>query len=176
MTEQKTQRERLIEECLHIKEEAEYTAQAHFMSIDRAWLTGRGTLLVIPATIAAAANLAVALGAPTGVSAIGVVGGLVAAVAGYLGVDAKQNAHRQAATEFTLVRQAARRLAETYSEGMTDKDLKSEVRALNDRYDDLVRRCLPTSKKAFEEGRKRIKDGIYSPDFREGKTAQGEQQ
>lgn len=72
--------------------------------------------------------------------------------------------HFNAAKSFTVLKQDARALRETFSNGMDDQTFKVAVQNIHERYNDLIRVVPPTTKETFDEARKRIKAGVHKPD------------
>lgn len=74
--------------------------------------------------------------------------------------------HLNAAKGFTVLKHEARALRRTFGTDMDEASFKATVKNLHDRYNDLVRAVPPTTKKAFEEARRRIQEGVHEPDER----------
>lgn len=72
--------------------------------------------------------------------------------------------HLNAAKNFTALKQRSRGLRETFSGNMTDERFATEVHALHDEYNNLIRFVPPTTEKAFEKARERIRRGVHRPD------------
>ena len=102
----------LLDECETVTENSLYNAQAHFFLADRKERQGVW-LLVIPAFIAGFCGLLTAVGLPHWLGAISAAAGLVAMVAGVLGVDRQPTSHRIAASQWTALRHEARSLRQT---------------------------------------------------------------
>src|SRR6266403_32476 len=102
----------LLQECKTVAENSLYNAQAHFFLADskekQAWW-----LLIVPSFVAGICGLLTAVGLPQWLGAVSAAGGLVATVAGVLGIDRQPTVHRNAASQWTALRHEARSLHET---------------------------------------------------------------
>lgn len=163
----------LVDECKTIAENCLYTAQAHY--IMARWASREAKLfLLVPAGIAAVAGMLTSVGLPGWIGAFAAAAGLVNAVAAWLGPDRSSTAHRSAANLLTCLRHEARALAEVFQQNLSHEQLLSEVRRLSDRYNSLVATTEPTSDKAYEAGRKKVKSATFTPDFRENEKAEAQ--
>jgi hypothetical protein len=77
---------------------------------------------------------------------------------------AAADAHLRAAKVWTNMKHDARRLRDTFSPGLTDEALEATVKALADRYNDLVNQSPVTTDAAFEKAREKIIKGRHKPD------------
>ena len=161
-----TKHQPLVDECKTIAEDCLYTAQAHYIMAARASWQAK-LFLLVPAGVAAIAGILTSVGLPGWVGAFAAAAGLVNAVAAWLGPDQSSTAHRSAANLFTCLRHEARALAEVFQHSLTEAQLLAEVHRLSDHYNTLVATTEATDNKAYEAGRKRIKSGTFTPDFRE---------
>lgn len=154
----------LVQECHRIAEDSLYTAQAHF---EIATSKGRGVkiwLQLVPSVATAASGTVVAMGGPLWCGAIAALSGVVTGVGAYLGVDKETTSHTVAAKLFTKLRHEARALGETYSSGMSDRELLAEVRKLRDQYANYVESSPDTDEDAFAKAQKKIQEGRFKPD------------
>ena len=67
----------------------------------------------------------------------------------------------------------SRALYETFYKEMDHNSFSVLVRILRERYNLIAKLTPQTTIKAFEEGRKRIKVGHHTPDFKEAEIGQG---
>lgn len=162
----------LLDECRTIADNSLYTAQAHYI-IAGAESWKRWVLLAAPAFLSGVAGAVVAAGAPLWIGIVGAVLGGLGAISAAIGVDRDAGLHSNAGHIMTSLRHEARQLHEVFWRELSRAELRSEVRRLADKYNNL-RLALPaTSDTAFEKARKRIHDGRFVPDFKEqsGTTA-----
>ena len=156
----------LLQECDTVAQNSLYNAQANFLMADykekqALWL------LVAPSLIAGICGLLAAVGLPHWLGAFSAAGGLVATVAGVLGVDRQPTAHRNAASQWTSLRHEARSLFQTMFRELPRDQFLAEVRRIDDRYTALCQALPPTNRRAFETARKEIKAGTHDPDSKE---------
>ncbi|MCL4516329.1 MAG: SLATT domain-containing protein [Firmicutes bacterium] len=170
MGDQENANQHLLEECQTVAENCLYTAQARFILADKANFWNR-LLLIVPSCIAAIGGILTSLGLPGWIGAFAAISGVVTALAAALGVDQKAMLNKQAANLMTALRHEARALHETYWRELTHEQLVTEVRRINDRYNCLVQALETTDAKTFDEARRRIKTGIFEPDFQKNQKA-----
>jgi|SRR5580704_9117292 hypothetical protein len=156
---------RLIQECETVAENSLYNAQSHFF-LARSKEKEALWLLVIPSFIAGLFGLLAALGCPPWFGGVSAAGGLVATVAGILGIDRKPTIHRIAASQWTALRHEARSLHQTMFEELPREQFLAEVRRIDDRYGTLCQALPPTDTKSFEDARAQIRGGLHEPDFK----------
>ena len=157
-------KKQLIVECKHIQENCTYTAEAHHDLADRGKRLGFW-FQVVPSVITAFLAAVVMLGwAPLILNGLTVIGAVISAVGNVLNPLKDYFDHLNASKNFTVIKHDARVLHDTFSVTMSDKEFAIAVENLHNRYNDLVRFVPPTDKKAFEEARRRIKDGVHDPD------------
>jgi hypothetical protein len=165
-------REKYEAECSAIEQYCVYTAETHHIIATKKKRLGN-FFQVTPAVIAAVlgavagadmlAPAASSLVTPT-MQWLSVVAAAVAAVSSVLNPFAEYADHLNAAKGFTILKQDARSLRSTFSESMTDDTFAASVKALHERYADLVRSSPETDKGSFDEARKTIKAGIHDLD------------
>ncbi|CEP66427.1 Uncharacterized [Moorella glycerini] len=163
MNQEEQQYQHLLDECRTIAENCLYTAQAHFVTADRAE-TRSQWFLTVPSVVAGICGLLVALGFPNWIGAVAAVAGTVSTVASSLGVDRLATEHRILANSLTALRHEARTLQETMWREISHEQLVAEVRRLTDKYNALIQGPKATDIKSFEVGRRRIKAGLFEPD------------
>lgn len=168
MNEERSVVQHLLDECATVAENSLYTAQAHFVDAERATQWAR-LLFLIPSGIAAVAGMMTSFGLPGWIGAFAAASGLVTGVASALGADRKASAHVRAGNLFTALRHEARSLCEAYAKELSREQLVAEMRRLDDRYSWLIQTLEPTSPKAFEVARKRVKKGLFTMDFAESR-------
>ncbi|HHT9139017.1 MAG TPA: SLATT domain-containing protein [Candidatus Wunengus sp. YC60] len=159
-------RKQYLLECKHIQENCTYTAESHHILSDRGKRLGIWFQLVPTVIAAILASLVMLQMAPLVVNGLTVIAAVVSAVANVLNPLKDYYDHLNAAKNFTALKHDARALHELFSGNMNDKDFALAVETLHNRYNDLIRFVPPTDSKAFEEARKRIKEGIHEPDFK----------
>ncbi|MCR4311116.1 MAG: SLATT domain-containing protein [Candidatus Taylorbacteria bacterium] len=157
-------REKYNRETDNIEQNCTYTAEAHHIITLRNKKMSTWFQLV-PAVVAAALGAAVGGGF---ISAwwvwISVVSAVIAAVGNVLNPMKEYYDNLNAAKNFTALKHDARALRDVFSSRMNDEEYMTAVQILHDRYNDLLRFAPPTNKEAFEEARKRVKEGIHKPD------------
>ena len=158
----------LLDECKIVEENCLYTSQTHFQMASKAESQAR-LLLIIPSFIAAISGILTAIGFPSWIGAFAAVSGLITGIASFLGVDKKAGVHKQAGNILTALKHEARTLHEAYWQEIPREQLIAEVRRIHDKYNTLIQILETTDNSAFEEGRKRIKNGLFNPDFRPNK-------
>lgn len=157
-------REKYNKELNNIEQNCTYTAEAHHIIALRSknmsiWFQ------LIPAVSAAVLGVAVGGGfVPAWFVWISVVSAVVAAVGNVLNPMKEYYDNLNAAKNFTALKHDTRALREVFSSDKNDAEYIVEVKALHDRYNDLLRFAPPTDKESFEEARKHIKEGIHKPD------------
>ncbi len=155
----------LINECKIVEENCLYTSQAHFSMANKAEFQSR-LFLVVPSCIAALSGILISIGFPSWIGAFAAVSGLITGLASIFGVDKKAGVHKQAGNVLTALRHEARSLHEAYWREIPREQLVSEVKRIHDRYNSLIQMIETTGDSAFEEGREKIKAGLFEADFR----------
>ena len=159
----------LLDECKIIEENCLYTSQAHFAMANKAEFQSR-LFLIVPSCVAALSGILTAIGFPSWLGAFAAVSGLITGIASIFGVDKKAGAHKQAGNVLTALRHEARALHEAYWREIPHEQLVAEVRRIHDKYNSLIQMIETTDDSAFEKGRKKIKAGLFDPDFRSQKS------
>ena len=152
MTEGADSLSNLLQECETVAENSLYNAQAHFFLADSKERLGVW-LLIVPSIIAGICGLLTAVGLPSWLGAFSAAGGLVATVAGALGIYKQPTAHRNAASQWTALRHEARSLHQTFFRELPRAQFLAEVRRIDDRYSSLCQALPPTNRKSFEIAR-----------------------
>lgn len=157
-------KDKYIEECKQIKQNAEYTAETHH------WIAGWNRLLaytfqIIPAAIAAITSVLVAAGIqPSSWLWATVIASVIAAVASILDPNKRYQDHLLAAKAFTTLKHNARFLYEAKSHKLSDEAFCLAVENLHEKYNDTVRTAPPTNKRFFEIARAVIQSGRHDHD------------
>ena len=160
----KPMRDQYTNECKQIKQNAEYTAEAHHIIAGR-FKRQAFWLQLIPAIVAAGTSTLVAGGfAPSSLLLLTVISSVVTAVANVIGPRQKSDEHRAAAVNFTLMKHESRALHETFSVRMSDEVFAGQVELLHKHYNSLVRISPQTDEEAFTQAQQRIQKGIHDPD------------
>lgn len=154
----------LINECKIVEENCLYTSQAHFEMADKVEFQAR-LFLIVPSCIAAISGILTAVGFPAWIGAFAAVSGLITGLSSVFGIDRKAASHKQAGNVLTALRHEARALHESYWCEIPHEEFVAEVRRIHDRYNSLIQILETTDNSAFEKGRKRIKAGLFEPDF-----------
>lgn len=154
----------LAKECKTIQDNCIYTAETHHIIASRNEKIAFWSQLA-PAVIAALSGLLI-VGQiiPVWWGWLTVISSVITAVANVLNPYKGYYDHLNAAKSFTILKQDARALCQTFSNGMNEKEFSAAVKDLHDRYNDIVRFTPPTDNKSFEEARKRVKAGIHEQD------------
>lgn len=157
-------REQYIKECVTVEQNCTYTAEAHHIIAARqkcfsAWFQ------IVPAVVAAILGVLIGVGTvPPWWVWLSVISAVIAAVGNVLNPLKEYYDHLNAAKHFTVLKQDARSLKNTFSASMNDSEFAVAVKDLHDRYNDLVRFVPPTDKKSFEKAQKRVKSGVHELD------------
>ena len=154
----------LIHECKRIKDDCEYTAEAHHTIAHRKECIGFW-LKIIPALLAAGSGAAVLLGAQIWVAWLAVISGAVFGYSSIANPDGQANEHTKAAKEFSVLKHDARSLHESFCKEMGKTEFYIAVRVLRERYNCIVRYSPKTTDNSFERARNKIKSGKHEPDF-----------
>ncbi len=156
----------LINECRQIEEDSTYNAEVHHiithkLSIKAFWFK------LIPAIITVSSAFGLIIGAPNWISWITLITGLITMVNIFIEPEKKSKDHLFAAKNFTVLKHESRSLYETFKEFIDETEFYNSVKRLREKYNLLVQCTPPTDdKKALEEARKRIREGIHKADFR----------
>lgn len=157
-------RKDLLKECSHLEEYSTYNAETHHQVEAPLRKIGRA-LNIAPAVVTAI------LGGLTATGCLPLYGAWLTALSAVFtalatGLDplARADAHLRAAKEWSVLKHDARRLRDTFSSGLTDEALAPSVKALTDRYNELVLRSPPTTDAAFQKARAKIQADLHKPD------------
>ena len=160
-------REKYEKECAAVVQNCTYTAETHHIIACKQKRLGNA-MQIAPAVIAAI------LGVLAGTNVLlpwtlwlSVIAAVVTAVGNVLNPFAEYYTNLNAAKSFTILKQDARGLLNTFSASMTDDIFASATHAIHDRYNDLVRLAPPTDPKSFEKARKRVQSGVHELDKNE---------
>ncbi|MFX0195301.1 MAG: SLATT domain-containing protein [Candidatus Hodarchaeota archaeon] len=156
----------LIDECKRIEEDCLYTAEAHYIGAAKAG-TVAFSVKLIPAAAAAASGAALLSGLPNWIAWFSVIAGVAFALQSIMNPDKKQEDHSQAGKSYTALKHESRALHETFCKEMDHDSFHVMVRILRERYNMTAKLTPLTSVKDFEEGRKRIKAGRHTPEYKE---------
>ena len=156
----------LIDECRQIEDDCLYTAEAHYIIAD---VAGKVSFWVklIPAFAAAASGAALLSGLPNWIAWFSVIAGVAFALQSIMNPDKKKDEHSQAGKSYTALKHESRSLYQTFYKEMDRASFSTTVKILRERYNMIAKMTPQTTVKAFEEGRKRIKAGRHTPDFKE---------
>jgi hypothetical protein len=157
-------REKYLNECKIIKDNCEYTAEAHHIIAARNERMSIGFQLV-PAIIATLSGiLVVGMVVPIWWGWLTVLSAVITAVASILNPLRVYYDHLNAAKNFTALKQEARALKDVFGSDMKDEVFFTAVKNLHDKYNSLIKFVPPTDEKSFNKGRERIKKGVHEPD------------
>jgi hypothetical protein len=151
-------------ECAAIEQHCTYTAETHHIIATKQKRIAN-FLQIGPAVLAAVLiTLAGVQVFEPWTTWLGAATAIISAVSSVLNPFANYQNHLNAAKGFTILKQDARALKSTFSAAMSDDAFGVEVKALHNRYTDLVRMSPETDKRSFEEARERIRKGIHELD------------
>ncbi|MFZ5437463.1 MAG: SLATT domain-containing protein [Patescibacteria group bacterium] len=155
----------LLQQCEVIRQNSMYTAEAHhIIASDKSkwsfWLE------VVPSIASAVAISVLVVGeqVPGWVGYVAIATAAVSAVNSVLDPKSAYYTHLNAAKLFTLLKNEAQSLKDTFSAEMTEQELHLAVEKLQSKYDAVVIATPPTDDKSFEKAQKRIKQGVHNPD------------
>jgi hypothetical protein len=152
------------DECEIIRQNCEYTAEAHHISARNSrnlafWLQ------LIPTLIAAgSAGLVVGQVIPIWWGWATLLSALISAFANVANPLEDYYKHLIAAKSFVVLKHDVRYAKDTQLKMMKKTEFNLVVDLLHNRYGELVRNAPITDDKVFEQARKRIQSGIYKPD------------
>jgi hypothetical protein len=160
--------EPLRAECATIIENCTYLADAHYISAKR--FEKRGFWLqAIPASASAVMG-SLALSGVLYCYQNWIIlfstalAGFTAAIS-FMNPSHSYHEHKNAAAAFTVLKQDARALKDSFGPAISDEEMTQRVQRLHDRYNELSRFLIPTVDADFEKARKRIQeDRIHEPD------------
>ncbi len=159
-------RKKYENECAAIDQNCTYTAETHHIIATKRQRLGT-QLQIVPAIIAAVLGVLAGTDVLTPWTLwLSVIAAAVSAVGNVLNPFAEYYMHLNSAKSFTILKQDARALRETFSGTMSDDMFRAATHSLHDRYDDLVRLAPATDNKSFEEARRRVQSGIHQLDTR----------
>jgi hypothetical protein len=157
-------REAYINECKQIKQNAEYTAEAHHAIACFQKRLALG-LQTVPAGIAAFSGAWVAAGqTSTQWLWLTVISAVVASVASVLNPNKAYAEHLNAAKNFTTIKHDARALHQAFGQRMTDEAFAIAVENLHEKYNDLVKVSPPTTDRSFKKAQQKIQSNAHEPD------------
>lgn len=161
-------RKKYENECEAIEQNCTYTAETHHIIAAKRQRLGT-RLQIVPAVIAAVLGVLAGTDILTPWTLwLSVIAAVISAVGNVLNPFAEYYTHLNAAKSFTILKQDARALRETFSGKMSDDMFGAATRSLHDRYDDLIRLAPATNNNSFEEARRRVQSGIHQLDARVG--------
>jgi hypothetical protein len=161
---------RMLDQCRQIQQNSTYSAEAHHNIASKNRRLARG-LQIVPAILAAVSGAMVAGGCDESLLVwLTVPAAVVTAIASVLDPNRGYEDHLGAAKSFTVLKHDARFLHEAKAARLQDDMLEVSVTMLHERYNEIVRTAPPTSNSAFEKARKRVQDGVHSPDRNEDGT------
>jgi hypothetical protein len=154
----------LINECRTIEENCTYTGEAHFIiAPGLEWWSRFFKYVPIAGSVISGALLA--MGYAQWLGWVALLSGVVTAWATAMDVDRRARDHADAGRRFTMLKHDARALWQTYAPEITREEFYRETRRLAERYNQIVVSAPQTTREAFERASKRIKAGVYTPDF-----------
>jgi len=160
--------EHLINECKRIEGDSLYTGEAHYLIASAA---GKLSFWVkaMPALASAVSGSVLLKGAPVWVAWFAVISGVVFALQAIINPDRKKAEHSRAGKMYTALKHEARSLYQTFYKEMDYDMFSTEVKILAEKYRVTNNLTPQTTNRAFEKGRKRIKNSRHTPDFEENK-------
>src|SRR5438128_2104294 len=142
-------RDKFEKECKIIQDNCTYTAEAHhIIALNGECL--RVKIQVVPAVVAALSSiLVVGQVVPAWFGWASATAAIVAAVGGVIDPQKSYYEHLNAARYFTVLKQKARALRETFSARFSDAEFATKVESLHEEYIELVKFLPPTTEEAF---------------------------
>lgn len=165
----------LVGECHRIEEDATYTAETHHVLHAQDETRGK-VLKAIPAVAAAAAGTAIVAERPVIGAACALVAAVVGALFAVLDPDRAARAHLVAAKGFTSLKHDARFLADVMRFELTREQFAASVQRLRERYNQIAEHAPPTTDRAFERAREKVRAGRHAPDAVSASRASADQQ
>lgn len=157
-------REKLLGECSHIYEYSTYNAETHHLICARQRRVGKAVQFA-PPVITAVLGVLTAFGClPAYGVVLTAISAIFSAFATVYNPLEEADTHLRAGKAFTILKHDARRLRDVYSPGMSDDALSASVKALDDRYNDLVTQSPPTTDREFQKARAKIQANLHEPD------------
>lgn len=157
-------REDLLKECSHIEEYSTYNAEAHHQVAAKREKIGK-VLVMGPPVITAILGALTATGClPLYGAWLTAISAVFSAFATNLDPLADAENHLRTGKAWTSLKHDARRLRDTFSPTLSDDALAPSVKALADRYNDLVTQSPATTDGAFEKARDKIQRDLHKPD------------
>lgn len=165
--------EPLINECSRIEENCQYTATAHFISAGywtrvHLWL---GPIPLILGALGGWKGITTGPGTPlhwtVWAAIFSLVGGIFGTVLSFLNLTELKLRHFTAGTQYKSLGNDARQAREIHSIDEDFSSFKKRVVDLGQRYNALGESSIQTSDRAFERARRKVKSGVFVPDFME---------
>lgn len=161
----KKSKDLLLNELKIIKDNCEYTAEAHFThakEVKRNYLY----LQLILAIITALVGGAIVVG-QTIANWVGWLTAIGAVITGSISVLNPLQEYYEcfiAGNAFTRLKHEARSLRDSFYLDLTNEELANAVKLLQSKYGDICSLSPLTDEKAFEKSRVKVKSGIHNPD------------
>lgn len=153
-----------IIECKKIRQNANYTAEAHYYLAQQAkkkvlWLE------IIPSIVIVLSNLLIL----SGVSniyclSLSIIASTVIATAAFLNPNLEYGNHLSAAKAFNLIKNDASFLCDTELDVIDEEDFIIKTKKLRDKYNNIIQLSPSTDEKSFNHGKERIKEGVHDQD------------
>lgn len=152
-----------LQRCLQLQENATYSAETHHILAKRWQMWYKAVQLVPAVTSAIMGTLAAGQIVPHWTGTLALIAAIITAIGTVLNPLASYYEHLSAAKAFTILKHDAGEIKEVGSL-LSAEQMAERVRGIHNRYNDVVRLAPPTEDWAFEEARKRIKQGVHEPD------------
>jgi hypothetical protein len=156
--------EHLVYECKKIEEDALYTAETHFQ-IANYFKRVSFWSKFIPALVTGISGTLIILGYPKWVGWFSIIGAVATTFGSILNSDRIFADHTSCAKEFKIIQHKARYLYKTKQFEITREEFFKEVDQLRSQMNELIKNSPQTNEKYFYKARKKIKQGIHTPDF-----------
>src|SRR5262249_36546105 len=151
-------------ECTTVEENSTYNAETHHLLAAR-YSKQYTFFQLVPAIITAVSGaLSLANILPTVFTLITALSAVATAVGTVLNPLEKYYSHLKPVRSYTALKHDARALREVWGKNQSDQEVSYQVKAIHDRYNELVRSTPITDKDAFKEAQERIKAGVHTSD------------
>lgn len=159
-------RKKYLEECSTIEDHCRYNAETHhIIASDNKGYAFK--FQVVPAIITAFLVTVPVVGqkVPQYWGALTLLSSVITAIGNIANPLKEYYDHLIAAKSFTAIKHEARALRDVFSINMSEQELNTTVKCLDNRYCDVARTVPPTNDSAFAKAEKRIKSGVHDTDI-----------
>jgi hypothetical protein len=157
-------RANLLKECSYLEEYSTYHAEAHYQAATMQRYIGLAAQIGPPVATAILGALTATGYLPLFGAWLTVLSAVFTALSTGLSPFARLQTHLHAAKKWTVLKQDAKRLRDTFSLGLTDEALATSVGALADRFNELVLESPPTADKVLQKAKATIRGELNGHD------------